>query len=216
PVGHPCALEFGHPAVPRLAEFEGAGVSYWATAIEGHLCVGRDIALIGGGNSAGQAVVFLAPQVNLLHLVVRRPLEQTMSRYLIERIAELPNVRIHEGFELDTIEGDPAIGLSAVTIQSRKGGAILRLPIWHMFMFIGAEPNAGWAPGSVARDARGFLVTGQGARAHETLMPGVFAIGDVRAGSTKRIASAVGDGAAVVGEIHGMFSDQTLHQTQEA
>lgn len=210
-----CGARYRHPDVPRLAEFEGSGVSYWATAIEARLCEGRDIALIGGGNSAGQAVVFLAPQVNRLHLAVRRPLQETMSRYLIERIAALPNVEIHVGYELDSVAGDPATGLTAATFRSREDGALTTLPLCHVFLFIGADPNAGWTTDCVESDTRGFLVTGKGARAHETSMPGVFAIGDVRAGSTKRIASAVGEGAAVVSEIHAMFSDRTPDQAKE-
>jgi thioredoxin reductase (NADPH) len=200
---------YRRPAVPDLATFEGAGVSYWASAIEARLCAGEEVALIGGGNSAGQAVVFLAPQVKRLHLVVRRPLEATMSRYLIDRIAALPNVEIHVGSEIQSLEGARETGITAATFRNRGTGALARRALRHVFLFIGADPNADWARAEVATDAKGFVVTGQGALPLETSMPGVFAIGDVRAGSTKRVAAAVGEGAAAVSQIHAMLAKQT-------
>ncbi|MGV8985922.1 MAG: NAD(P)/FAD-dependent oxidoreductase [Cypionkella sp.] len=109
---------YRRPDVQNLATFEGAGVSYWVSAIEARLCAGEEVALVGGGNSAGRAVVFLAPQVKRLHLVVRRPLEDTMSRYLIERIAALPNVELHVGSEIGALEGDRASGIAAATFRN--------------------------------------------------------------------------------------------------
>ncbi|QOL82694.1 FAD-dependent oxidoreductase [Pseudooceanicola spongiae] len=200
---------YRRPDVANLATFEGAGVSYWASAIEARLCAGEEVVLVGGGNSAGQAVAFLAPQVKRLHLVVRRPLAETMSRYLIDRIEAFPNVELHVGSELATMEGDRESGLHAVTLRNRADGTLSRCDIRHVFLFIGADPNADWAKDCVDTDAKGFVITGQGAQSLETSMPGVFAIGDVRASSTKRVASAVGEGAAVVSQIHAMFAAKT-------
>ena len=205
---------YRRPDIPNLATFEGAGVSYWASPIEAKLCEGEEIALVGGGNSAGQAVVFLAPKVKRLHLVVRRGgLEATMSRYLIDRIGALPNVDLHVGKEVVGLEGDRTEGLTAAVFRNRSSGATQICPLRHLFLFIGADPNAGWLQNCAAVDAKGFVLTGfacpdgaslrrRAALPLETSVPGVFAIGDVRAGSTKRVAAAVGEGAAVVAQIH--------------
>ncbi|WP_026790201.1 FAD-dependent oxidoreductase [Pleomorphomonas oryzae] len=201
---------YRRPDVPKLKELEGAGVSYWVSAIEARLCAGEEVALIGGGNSAGQAVVFLAPQVKKLHLIVRRDLRETMSQYLIDRIAALSNVEIHVGEELVALEGDRTSGLVAATFKAARGGAHCRLPLRHLFLFIGADPNSDWVRDCVDTDGRGFVITGQGSLPLETTMPGVFAIGDVRAGSTKRVAAAVGEGAAVVSQIHAKFAEQAM------
>ena len=197
---------YRRPDVPDLEIFEGAGVSYWASPIEARLCAGEDVALVGGGNSAGQAIVFLAPQVRRLHLIVRRPLAETMSRYLIDRIAALPNVEVHGGTEIASLEGDRETGLSGVTFRNRADGTLYRLGLRHLFLFIGADPNTEWLAGCVETDDKGFVVTGKGALPLETSQPGVFAIGDVRAGSTKRVAAAVGEGAAVVAQIHAIIA----------
>jgi thioredoxin reductase (NADPH) len=210
-------VQYRRPAIPNLAEFEGAGVSYWATAVEAKLCEGEEIALVGGGNSAGQAVVFLAPKVKRLHLVVRSDgLETSMSRYLIERIGALPNVELHTRTEIVGLEGDKAHGLSAVIFKDRDSGETHRCPLRHVFLFIGADPNVGWLKGCVATDKNGFVTTGaeNGGMATgvhavlplETSHPGVFAVGDIRAGSTKRVAAAVGEGAAVVAQIHRVLA----------
>lgn len=199
---------YRRPDVPNLKELEGAGVSYWVSPIEARLCAGEEVALIGGGNSAGQAVVFLAPQVKKLHLIIRRDLRETMSRYLIDRIAALPNVEIHVGEELIALEGARTSGLVAATVRATRGGDHRRLPLRHVFLFIGADPNSDWVRDCVETDSRGFVITGQGSLPLETTTPGVFAIGDVRAGSTKRVAAAVGEGAAVVSQIHAKFAEQ--------
>ncbi|WP_205966031.1 FAD-dependent oxidoreductase [Paracoccus liaowanqingii] len=197
---------YRRPDVENLDLFEGVGVSYWASAIEARLCAGRDVALIGGGNSAGQAVVYLASHVAHLDLIVRRPLEETMSRYLVDRIAALPNVKIHIGLELHALDGNSATGLSGATFRNLLDGATCHRALCHMFVFIGAEPNAGWADSLVEINNKGFIVTGAGTLPLETSMSGVFAIGDVRAGSTKRVAAAVGEGAAVVAQIHSALA----------
>lgn len=203
---------YRRPDIPNLATFEGAGISYWASPIEARLCAGEDIALIGGGNSAGQAVVFLAPHVNRLHLIVRRDLAETMSRYLIDRIKALPNVEIHVGAEIASLEGDRASGLMAATFHTRADGSDCRHELRHLFLFIGADPNTGWLEGCAETDAKGFILTGKGALPLETSLPGVFAIGDVRAGSTKRVAAAVGEGAAVVAQIHTMIAGRSVRE----
>ncbi len=208
---------YRRPDIHNLADFDDAGVSYWASPVEAKLCEGEEIALVGGGNSAGQAVAYLAARVKRLHLVVRRPLEETMSRYLIERISALRNVEIHVGAEVVALEGDRANGLSAAVFRNRTTGAEHSCPMRHLFLFIGADPNADWLAGCVDVDEKGFVVTGhafEGSAAAcrraalplETSLPGVFAIGDVRAGSTKRVAAAVGEGAAVVAQIHAAIA----------
>lgn len=208
---------YRRPGIAGLESFEDGSVSYWASPIEAKLCSGQDVVLVGGGNSAGQAVAFLAPQVRRLHLVVRRPLEETMSQYLIDRINALPNIVLHMHCEVVALEGDAPRRLSSAVVRSRHNSSETRLPLYHLFLFVGAEPNSGWLPNEVITDSRGFIVTGQpfgesakparDALPLETSLPNVFAIGDVRAGSTKRVAAAVGEGAAVVSQIHAALRE---------
>ena len=203
---------YRRPDIANLDELEGAGISYWASPIEAKLCAGEEVALIGGGNSAGQAVVYLAPQVKKLHLVVRRPLEETMSRYLIDRIAALPNVEMHVASEVVALEGDRASGLTGATFRDRKTGTVKHCALRHLFLFIGADPNTAWLDGCVTLDDKGFVLTGgevgDGRLPLETSRPGIFAAGDARAGSTKRVAAAVGEGAAVIAQIHSLLARQ--------
>jgi thioredoxin reductase (NADPH) len=208
---------YRRPGIAGLESFEDGSVSYWASPIEAKLCSGQDVVLVGGGNSAGQAVAFLAPQVRRLHLVVRRPLEETMSQYLIDRISALPNIVLHMHCEVVALEGDAPHRLASAVVRSRHNSSETRLPLYHLFLFVGAEPNSGWLPKEVITDSRGFIVTGQpfgksakparDALPLETSLPNVFAIGDVRAGSTKRVAAAVGEGAAVVSQIHAALRE---------
>jgi thioredoxin reductase (NADPH) len=214
---------YRRPDIPNLATFEGAGLSYWASPVEAKLCEGEEVALVGGGNSAGQAAVYLAPRVRHLHLVVRGPgLEATMSRYLIDRIRALPNVDLHVGTDVVGLEGDRTDGLIGAVFRERSSGATHSCPLRHLFLFIGADPNAAWLRNRAAVDAKGFVLTGlacpdgrsecgRPALPLETSFPGVFAIGDVRAGSTKRVAAAVGEGAAVVAQIHTVLALQPEH-----
>jgi thioredoxin reductase (NADPH) len=189
--------------------FEGKGVSYWASPIEARLCEGEEVALVGGGNSAGQGVVFLAARVKHLHLVARRPLAATMSRYLIDRIAALPNVTCHIGNEVAALEGDCRTGLTGAVFRNRADGSTKACALKHLFLFIGADPNTGWLTGCVETDPHGFVCTGlSSALPLETSRPGVFAIGDVRSGSVKRVAAGVGEGAAVVAQIHQALAAQ--------
>jgi thioredoxin reductase (NADPH) len=210
--------------VSNLSIFEGNGVSYWASPIEAKLCEGEEIALVGAGNSAGQAVVFLAPRVKRLHLLVRGAgLEASMSRYLIDRIKALPNVELHVRTEVVALEGDRATGLTAATIRDRASGATRTCSMRHLFLFIGADPNGAWLQGCVALDNKGFVLTGldlpdsatstrrRAMFTLETSVPGVFAIGDVRAGSAKRVAAAVGEGAAAVAQIHAALALQAAN-----
>ncbi len=215
---------YRRPSVQGLQRYEGRGISYWASPIEARLVKGQEVALVGGGNSAGQAVVFLANHCNIVNMVVRRPLEETMSNYLIERIAALPNVVLHVGSEISELHGDKD-GLTGVTWRNRESGATDRCDTHYLFLFIGADPNSAWLGECDAiRDRKGFVMTGdalepdalKGAGWHldrkpmplETSIAGVFAIGDVRAGSVKRVAAGVGEGAAVVAQLHGYLADR--------
>jgi len=213
---------YRRPAVQGLQRFEGKGISYWASPIEARLVKGQEVALVGGGNSAGQAVVYLASHCSTVNLVVRRPLAETMSNYLIERIAALPNVKLHVGAEISALQGDRG-GLTGVTWRNRDTGEEDTCATRYLFLFIGADPNSAWLGECDAiRDSKGFVMTGEvltadalgGAGWHldrrpmplETSIPGVFAIGDVRAGSVKRVAAGVGEGAAVVAQLHGYLA----------
>jgi thioredoxin reductase (NADPH) len=194
--------------VANLEEFEGTSVHYWATPLEERLCGGQEVVLVGGGNSAGQAVVYLASVAKKVWLLARRPLAATMSRYLVDRIGGLSNVEVVAPARVTALEGHGGV-LAAV--RWRNGEAEARRPVHHMFLFIGADPNTDWLAGSgVSLDAKSFVRTGAelglGHAALETSRPGVFAIGDVRAGSVKRVAAAVGDGAHVVATLHALFA----------
>jgi thioredoxin reductase (NADPH) len=201
---------YRRPDIEDMDRFECGAISYWASPIEAKLCEGREVALVGGGNSAGQAVAFLAAKVKHLHLIVRRPLEATMSRYLIDRIAALPNVTVHMRSEVVRMHGSPGVGLERVTVRDRDSGAETSLEACRLFLFIGADPNTDWLNGCVKLDDHGFVVTGghhvQGAACDlETSKRRIFAVGDARCGSTKRVAAAVGEGAAVVAQIHALL-----------
>jgi thioredoxin reductase (NADPH) len=196
--------------------FEGRGLYYAATHLEALQPTDEDVVVVGGGNSAGQAVVNLIPYARRIHLVVRRALSETMSRYLINRIEGAGNVEIHEGHEVSALHGGDE--LEAVTVTGRDGGQ-RRLNATGVFAMIGASPRTEDLDDLVGLDDKGFIVTGDDAGRHqsfgehrdgddgqplllETTRPGVFAVGDVRSGSTKRVASAVGDGALVVRSVH--------------
>ena len=210
---------YRRPPIANLSMFEGAGISYWASPVEAKLCEGEEVALIGGGNSAGQATVFLAPKVKRLHLVVRGDgLEASMSRYLIDRIKALRNVELHTKTEIVALEGDQVTGLTGAVFRCKTTGETHTCPLRHIFLFIGADPNANWLEQCVDVDGKGFVITGSKFAAGngaigrpplplETSKPHVFAVGDVRAGSTKRVAAAVGEGAAVVAQIHIALGD---------
>ena len=196
--------------IANLEDYEGSGVHYWASPIEAKLCAGQEVALVGAGNSAGQATVYLASRVSKVWLIIRGPdLEASMSRYLIDRIAALPNVEVAAHSNVTRLDG--ANGrLESIQWHNATTGETVHRPISHLFLFIGAAPNTDWLGGSgIALDSKGFVLTGTEAhkdsRPLETSLPGVFAIGDVRSGSVKRVASAVGEGAQVVAALHAML-----------
>jgi thioredoxin reductase (NADPH) len=192
--------------VDRLHEFEGTSVHYWASPLEADLCASQEIALVGGGNSAGQAVVYLAGRAGKVTLIARRPLERTMSQYLVERIESLPNVETVIGAEVSGLAGQDG-QLETVALRNRSSGSETEVRASHLFSFIGAEPNTDWLEGTGLKlDSRGFVLTGADAGDERyplgTSRRGIFAVGDVRSGSVKRVAAAVGDGAQVVASIH--------------
>ena len=195
--------------VANLDAFEASSVHYWASPVEAKLCAGQEVALVGAGNSAGQAVVYLASQVAKVWLLVRGPsLEASMSRYLVDRVRGLANVEVVLGAQVSGLEGDNGM---LTAIRWRQAGRETQRAIRHLFLFIGADPNTDWLNESgVALDAKGFVLTGaeagEGRRPMETSRAGVFAIGDVRAGSVKRVAAAVGEGAQVVATLHAALA----------
>jgi thioredoxin reductase (NADPH) len=201
-------------AIANLSEFESRCVHYWASPIESRLCAGQEVALVGAGNSAGQAVVYLASQVKKVWLIVRGAgLEATMSSYLVERIKSLPNVEIVTRTEICGLEGSDGT-LATVRWKNRDSGAETSRTLGHIFLFIGADPNTDWlADSGITLDEKGFVVTG-GAHALATSRDGVFAIGDVRAGSVKRVAAAVGEGAGVVAALHVFLAQQRAAAAQ--
>ncbi len=197
-------------AVDDLESFEGASVHYWASPLEAKLCAGQEVALVGAGNSAGQAAVYLASQVAKVWLLVRgADLAASMSRYLVDRIAGLANVEVLTQTSVTGLEGRDSV-LEAIRWRGGASGEEIRRPMQHLFLFIGAEPNTDWLSGSgVALDRKGFVLTGADTtrrRPLETSRPGVFAIGDVRAGSMKRVAASVGEGAQVVATLHATLA----------
>lgn len=212
---------YRRPAVPRLAEFEGRGIFYWASAIEATLCAQAEVALVGGGNSAGQAAVFLSQHAARVHLLVRGPgLAATMSRYLIDRIEATPNITLRPHTEVCALHGELPGGLAALTLRDRRSGAETAHDIRHLFLFVGAEPETTWLEGCrIAVDSHGFVLTGNALAAPadgrspaplESSIPGVFAVGDVRAGSVKRVGGAIGEGAAAVAQIHRYLADTVV------
>ncbi len=203
-----CGARYRRPKVARVAEFEGRGVWYWASPVEASFCGGAEVAVLGGGNSAGQAAVYLADYASKVHLLIRGTgLESSMSRYLIDRIEANPRIEIHAGAELTQLDGDAHGALHSIHWRDRKSEQ--SRPIANIFVLIGADPDIEWLQDcGVERDANGFVLTGAAFAAEspssalESSVPGVFAIGDVRCGSVKRVGAAIGEGAAVVAEIH--------------
>jgi thioredoxin reductase (NADPH) len=207
-------------AVEGLADFEGTSIHYWASPVEGRLSSGAEIALVGAGNSAGQAAVYLATQAARVWLLARgSSLRATMSSYLVERIAAQPNIKVLLQTQVKALIGDNGI-LEAITCHDRSS-VESRMSVRHLFVYIGAEPNTDWLAGSgVALDADGFVQTEASGTARqwalEANLPGVFAIGDVRAGSTKRLAACVGEGAQVIATIHRYLGRSMQYPTVAA
>jgi thioredoxin reductase (NADPH) len=200
-----------------LEVFESSSVHYWASPLEAKLCAGQEVVLVGAGNSAGQAAVYLASQVAKVWLLVRgADLYANMSRYLVDRITGLPNVGVLTRTQISGLEGANGM-LQAVRWRQAPFSEEVRQPTRHLFLFIGADPNTDWLDGSgVALDHKGFVLTGAeaGVNRHslETNWPGVFAIGDVRSGSVKRVAAAVGEGAQVVAALHDFLAASDREQ----
>jgi thioredoxin reductase (NADPH) len=191
--------------IANLGAFEGSSVHYWASPLEGRLCAGQEVVVVGGGNSAGQATVYLASVASKVWLVIRGAnLGIRMSSYLVNRIGGLANVEIVPQTSITALEGDNGL-LDAVRWRQADLSDVRR-PVRHLFLFIGADPNSAWLEGAdVALDSKGFVLTGGGGlgrRALETSRSGIFAVGDLRSGSIKRVATAVGDGAQVVANLH--------------
>lgn len=216
--------QYRPPEIPNLARFVGSGVHYAATHMEAKLCESQEIVIVGGGNSAGQAAVFLAGSCRHVHLLVRSDgLAASMSRYLIRRIDDSPQITLHSQTELTAMEG--AEHLERVTWR-RHGGSTETHGIHHVFMMTGAVPHTRWLAGCVVLDDSGFVKTGSALSQAEiagagwplprtpdlleTSVPGVFAAGDVRSGSVKRVASAVGEGSICVSFVHRALAERAI------
>ncbi len=208
---------YRRPDLARLKEFEGRGVWYWASPIEARLCAGQEVALVGGGNSAGQAAVFLSGHVKKVRMIIRGGgLAASMSRYLIERIEATPNIELLFNTEVVALDGGADTGLERITLKSRLSGEETPADISNLFLFVGADPATGWLDGcGITLDRAGFVVTGAQSEQNagrmvsplETSVPGVYAVGDVRSGSVKRVGGAIGEGAQVVAALHGFLAD---------
>jgi thioredoxin reductase (NADPH) len=214
--------EYRRLPIDNASQFEGAGIYYGATQMEAQLCRGDEVIVVGGGNSAGQAAVFLAGFVRKVIMLLRSTgLAQTMSRYLIRRIEDNPKIALRPRAEITAFEG--AGHLERVRVIDRESGTEEHHPIRHVFLMTGARPNTHWLDGCVALDANGFIKTGpdltqddlaaanwplpRAPHLLETSLPGVFAVGDVRAGNVKRVASAVGEGSIAVSFVHQALAE---------
>lgn len=215
--------QYNKPEVADLDRFEGQGVYYAATFMEAQLCVGEEAIVVGGANSAGQAAVFLAETAQKVHMLVRgKELSQTMSRYLIQRIVENPKIDLHLETGIVALQGDSH--LAQVTWQNRATGEKSEHPIRHVFVMAGASPRTDWLRGCVALDERGFILTGRdldtvlesapvkwplerSPQMLETSLPAVYAVGDIRSGNVKRVASAVGEGSISIHLVHRALAE---------
>ena len=215
--------QYNKIALPNLTKYEGNGVYYGATFMEAQLCVNEEVIVVGGGNSAGQAAVFLSQTASRVHVLVRsRTLAQTMSRYLIRRIEGNPVIDLRTQTELVGLEGESA--LERVVWRNNQTGEEEVRQIRHVFLMTGAIPNTAWLKGCLGLDGRGFVKTGNDLSADdlsqagwalerhpyllETSLPGVFAVGDVRSGNVKRVASAVGEGSVAIHMVHQVLQEQ--------
>ncbi len=210
--------QYNKPRFANLEKFEGEGIYYGATYIESQLCEGDEVIVVGGGNSAGQAAAFLSQTARKVHMLVRSgELSTTMSRYLIQRLTEKDRIELHLNTEIVALEG--AERLERVVWQDKRTGEVSTHPIQHVFIMTGASPGTEWLRGCVALDDKGFILTGRDldhdtkwplARRPEMLetsLPAVFAVGDVRAGNVKRVASAVGEGAISIHLVHRALAE---------
>jgi thioredoxin reductase (NADPH) len=214
---------YRRPDCTNLKAMEGRGVWYWVSPIEAKMCAGQEVALVGGGNSAGQAAVFLAGHAAKVWMLVRGTgLAASMSKYLIDRIDAIPNIELRTRTEIVGLTGSRQSGVESIRWRHRDTGQEMTHAIRNVFMFLGADPATEWLRNcGVALDDKGFVKTGRRsvpAEVHgkddverfplETRVPGVFAIGDVRSGSVKRVGAAIGEGAAVVAQLHSYIAKQ--------
>lgn len=212
--------EYRRLPLPNLAEFEGTSAHYWASPVEARLCSAQEVALVGAGNSAGQAAVYLSAHAAKVWMIVRgRSLGLTMSSYLCERIAAQPNIEVLLETEVVDLQGENG-NLRGISWQDRRTGTMVRRPLKHLFLFIGADPNTAWlGECDVEVDAKGFLCAdpsaANGRLPFQTNRAGVFAIGDIRSGSIKRVAAAVGEGAQIVPTLHH-YLGQTVQNPARA
>jgi thioredoxin reductase (NADPH) len=206
---------YRHPAIAEIGRFEGRGIWYWASQIEARLCAGEEVVLVGGGNSAGQGAVFLSGHASKVRMIVRGPgLAESMSRYLIDRIGATRNIELMTETEIVALIGPAGGNLEAVRWRDHRAGRETEAPIRNVFLFVGADPATEWLKGcGVTLDKAGFVATGvrpaNGGPAPsplESSMPGVFAVGDVRSGSVKRVGGAIGEGAQAVAAIHNFLA----------
>ena len=214
--------QYNKPPIPKLSQFEGNGVYYGATAMESQLCVGEDVVVVGGGNSAGQAAVYLSGKARKVYMLVRSgKLADTMSRYLIWRIEENPAIELHYNTEIAGVDGNGH--LERISWRDGDSGQIVPHDIRHLFVMTGASPRTGWLEGCLALDNKGFVLTGHDLdratleerawplsrppQLLETSLPGVFAVGDIRAGNVKRVASAVGEGSIAIHLVHQVLAE---------
>jgi thioredoxin reductase (NADPH) len=214
--------QYNKPGIENLGKFEGKGIYYGATYIESQLCEGCPVVVVGGANSAGQAAVFLSQSSAKVHLMVRRPeLSSTMSRYLIQRLTENPKIEVHYNTEITSVDG--GTHMERVTWQNKTNGETSTCNVSHVFLMTGASPHTEWLRGCLALDDKGFVLTGRDTEGLtgdfpawsvsrppqmlETSLPGVFAVGDVRAGNVKRVASAVGEGAISIHMVHRALAE---------
>jgi thioredoxin reductase (NADPH) len=197
-------------SVANYSQFENRGIYYAATAMESLLCRDNEVVVVGGGNSAGQAAMFLSGIAKHVHHLIRgKSLASSMSQYLISRIESSSHITLYPNTEIEKLEGDSS--LESVTWANRLTGERTVKPIGSVFVMIGAEPNSGWLFGTVRLDAKGFILTGGKdgfeSTPYATSVPGMFAVGDVRSNSVKRVASAVGEGSVVISDVHRYLAD---------
>jgi thioredoxin reductase (NADPH) len=215
-------VEYRKLPLDNLSHFEGVGVYYGATFVESQLCKGEEVIVVGGGNSAGQAAVFLAGFSKRVHILIRSSdLAETMSRYLVRRIEDTPSITLHRHTEIASLGG--SAHLETVRWKDNLTGQLQDCNIRHVFLMTGAVPNTRWLGGCIAQDDKGFIKTGSELTTEdlgvarwprrraphmlETSLPGVFAVGDVRSGSIKRVASAVGEGSIAISFVHQAIRD---------
>ncbi|MEM9234707.1 MAG: FAD-dependent oxidoreductase, partial [Pseudomonadota bacterium] len=228
-----CGARYRNLPVENDAEFEGRGIHYGATPLEAQLCHGADVALVGAGNSAGQGAVYLSETANKVYVVYRRAdIRETMSEYLVRRLEEMPNIELVPSTEVSALQArDDSPALGKVTFKNRESGEEQICDVNHLFLFLGAEPCTDWLPKEISRDSRGFVKTGTDIEnielvkagwqldrmptKYETGWPRVYAVGDARHGSVKRVASGVGEGSVVVSDVHAALAEAARSEAAE-